>query len=63
MEWVSDQDYDTAIRYASRVKEDYADFGKAISLLLECYASQGDIVKVVECINDNVGNNLYCCGA
>lgn len=48
-----DQDYDTAIRYASRVKEDYADFGKAISLLLECYASQGDIVKVVECINDN----------
>ena len=48
-----DQDYDTAIRYASRVKEDFADYGKAISLLLECYAAQGNSEELVECINAN----------
>ena len=48
-----DQDYDAAIRYALKVSKDCVDYGKTISFLLECYASQGDIDKLVECINSN----------
>lgn len=48
-----DQEYDDAIHYASRVKEGTPDYNAAVSLLLECYAEKGDIVKLTECLNSN----------
>ncbi len=48
-----DQEYDAAIRYASKVKEDNADYGAAVALLLECYSAKGDIHKLAECLEAN----------
>lgn len=48
-----DHDYNNAIRYALMVREGCPDYGSAVSLLLECYARQGSIVKLVDCISNN----------
>lgn len=48
-----DQDYNTAIRCALRVKDEYPDHSSAVLLLLECYARQGNIVKLVDFISAN----------
>lgn len=48
-----DQEYDDTIHYASRVMKCDPDYSVAVSVLLECYARKGDIVKLTECLNSN----------
>jgi len=48
-----DQDYGNAIRFAMRVREGYYRYSSAVSLLLECYARQGNLVKLVDCVSNN----------
>ena len=48
-----EHDYDAAIRFAMRVREGYTRYSSAVSLLLECYAGQGNLVKLVDCISNN----------
>lgn len=48
-----DHDYDNAIRLAMRVREGCYRYSSAVSLLLECYARQGNLVKLVDCVSNN----------
>lgn len=48
-----DEDYEEAIRYALRVREDYPDYGQAVAILLEAHAARGDLRSVVETIRQN----------
>lgn len=48
-----DQEYDDAIHYTSRVIEGDPDYPSAVSLLLECYAQKGDMLKLTEYLKFN----------
>lgn len=48
-----DQEYEEAIRFALKVKDGDPDYSSAVLLLLECYARQGDIHKLADCVMTN----------